>query len=46
MVDMTSPGFYRVFLSTTGLEIFYFEARKVFQMMSLGGGSIRLFSSL
>ena len=25
------PGFYRVFVSTTGLESFFFEARKVLQ---------------
>ena len=39
------PGFYRVFVSTTGLEKFVFEARKVFRMFSFGGGSVVFFFS-
>ena len=36
VVDIGFPGFYGVFVSSTSLESF--EARKVFQMISFGGG--------
>ena len=43
VVNMLVPGFYRVFVSTASLESSFSEARKVFQIISCGGGSVRLF---
>ena len=40
------PGFHRVFVSTTDLESFFFEARKVPQMIFFRWWSRTLFSSL
>ena len=47
MVDMAFPGFYRVFVSTTGLESFSLRPEKFPpKRFSFGGGRIRFFSSL
>ena len=40
---MGFPGFYRVFVSTTGLESFLLRPEKVSKRFSLGGGSVRVF---
>ena len=37
------PGFYRVFVSTTGLESFSWKPEKFSKRISLGGGSVRFF---
>ena len=40
------PGFYRVFVSTTGLESFSSRPEKFSKRFSFGGGCVRFFSSL
>ena len=40
------PDFYRVFVSTTGLESFSFRPEKFSKIFSFGGGCVRFFSSL
>ena len=37
------PGFYRVFVSTTGLESFSFRPEKFSKRFSFGGGCVRFF---
>ena len=37
------PGFYRVFVSTTGLESFSFGPEKFSKRFSFGGGGVRFF---
>ena len=43
VVDMGFPGFYRVFVSTTGLESFSFRPEKFSKRFSFGGGCVRFF---
>ena len=37
------PGFYRVFVSTTGLESFSLRPEKFSKRFSFGGGCVRFF---
>ena len=39
------PGFYRVFVSTTGLESFSLRPEKFSKRFSFGGGCVRFFFS-
>ena len=43
MVDMVFPGFYRIFVSTTGLESFSLRPEKFSKRFSFGGGCVRFF---
>ena len=40
-----SPGFYKVFVSTTGLESFFLRPEKLSKRRSFGGGSVSFFFS-
>ena len=43
MVDMVFLVFYRVFVSTTGLESFSLRPEKFPKRFSFGGGRVRFF---
>ena len=43
VVDVFFPGFYRVFVSTTGLESFSLRPEKLSKRFSCGGGCVRFF---
>ena len=43
VVDMVFPGFYRAFVSTTGLESFSLRPEKFSKRFSFGAGRVRFF---